>query len=306
MASLVNDLIEAGIHFGQHRSNWNPKMGPYIYGVRNKIHIIDIRETIKGLLLAKRFIQKTVADGQDVVFVGTKRQARISIEKYAIDCGMPYVIERWLGGTLTNFRTIRERLKRLVELETLVESGEIETYSKKMTSQLLREKRKITRNLQGIRNMAKLPGAIIAIDVKREINSLLEARTLGIPTICLIDTDGNPDMVDIPIPGNDDSMRSIEVIVRELVDAVRTGKTGRAGTEKTDAPEADEATPRRRSSRSQFRAREEAPSSPPAPPKAPPSPAPSVEVPGKPVESKKSDAPEVVASPVAGSGESPS
>jgi small subunit ribosomal protein S2 len=164
-ASLVKDLIEAGIHFGQRRSNWNPKMGPYIYGTRNKIHIIDIRQTIKGLLLAKRFIQKTVAEGKDVCIVGTKRQARSAVEKYAQDVQMPWVTERWLGGTLTNFRTIRERLKRLNELEQLVESGEIETYSKKMTSQLLREKRKITRNLDGIRSMNKLPGAIFAIDV---------------------------------------------------------------------------------------------------------------------------------------------
>ncbi len=255
--SLVKDLIEAGIHFGQRRSNWNPKMGPYIFGERNKIHIIDIRETIKGLLLAKRFVQTTVASGADVCFVGTKRQARASVEKYAIDVGMPYVIERWLGGTLTNFRTIRERLKRLEELETLVESGEIETYSKKMTSQLLREKRKITRNLQGIRNMSKLPGALLAVDVRREINCLREARSLGIPTICLIDTDGDPDLVDIPIPGNDDSMRSIEVVVREIASAIKAGRTGHPGDVVGAEADAVAAAPRRRSSRSQFRAREE-------------------------------------------------
>src|SRR5690606_22838669 len=127
MASLVKDLIEAGIHFGQRRSGWNPKMGPYIFGTRNKIHIIDIRETIKGLLLAKKFIASVVAEGKDVCLVGTKRQARAAIEKNAQDVGMPYVTERWLGGTLTNFRTIRERLKRLEELEHLETSGEIDT-----------------------------------------------------------------------------------------------------------------------------------------------------------------------------------
>jgi len=166
------------------------------------------------------------------------------------------VIERWLGGTLTNFRTIRERLKRLEELEQLVESGQIETYSKKMTSQLLREKRKITRNLQGIRNMTKLPGAVIAIDTRRELNALREARSLGIPTICLIDTDGDPDIVDIPIPGNDDSMRSIEVIVRELCDAVSRGKAGRSAAEKGEQDDSQDssATSRRRSQRSQYRA----------------------------------------------------
>ncbi len=252
--SLVKDLIDAGIHFGQRRSNWNPKMGLYIFGERNKIHIIDIRHTIKGLLLAKRFIQSAVAEGKDVCFVGTKRQARGAVEKYAQDVGMPYVIERWLGGTLTNFRTIRERLKRLEELEHLVDSGEIETYSKKMTSQLLREKRKITRNLQGIRNMGKLPGALVVVDVTRETNALREARGLGIPTICLIDTDGDPDMVDIPIPGNDDSMRSIEVIIRELCDAVTRGKAGRAATEKGAEEETSQGGSRRRSARSRFRA----------------------------------------------------
>ncbi|MHC5004480.1 MAG: 30S ribosomal protein S2 [Planctomycetota bacterium] len=252
LASIVNDLIEAGVHFGQRKSGWNPKMKPYIYGVRNKIHIIDIRETMKGLLLAKRFITKTVAGGKDVCFVGTKRQARGSIERYAGDVAMPYVTERWLGGTLTNFRTIRERLKRLEELERLVESKEIDTYSKKMASQLLREKRKITRNLQGIRTMTSLPGAIVAIDVNREVNALREARSLGIPTVCLTDTDGDPDLVDLPIPGNDDSMRSIDVIVRELAGAVHEGR----GTRQERAEGEDEpiTTTRRRSSRAQFRA----------------------------------------------------
>lgn len=256
MSSLVQDLIEAGIHFGQRRSNWNPKMNPFIFGVRNKIHIIDIRETIKGLLLAKKFVQRTVADGKDVCFIGTKRQARGTIEKYAGDVGMPYVTERWLGGTLTNFRTIRERLKRLEELENLIETGEMNNYSKKMESQLLREKRKIARNLEGIRNMHKLPGAMVVVDVNRELNALREARSLGIPTVCLIDTDGDPDMADIPIPGNDDSMRSIEVIVRELCEAVTQGKQGRTAAAEGDetAGEEQRGSTKRRSSRSQFRA----------------------------------------------------
>jgi small subunit ribosomal protein S2 len=266
MASLVNDLIDAGIHFGQHRSNWNPKMGPYIYGVRNKIHIIDIRETIKGLLLAKKFVTRIVSEGKDICLIGTKRQARGAIEHYSTEVGMPFVTERWLGGTLTNFRTIRERLKRLEELERLVEGGEIESYSKKMTSQLMREKRKITRNLQGIRTMTKLPGAMFVVDVTREVNALREARTLGIPTICLLDTDGDPDLVDIPIPGNDDSMRSIDVVVREICAAVNDGKSGRTsrGESRDEAPAAAGAAGtgekpsggRRRSSRSQFRADE--------------------------------------------------
>jgi small subunit ribosomal protein S2 len=232
-------------------------MKPYIWGQRNRIHIIDIRETVRGLLLAKKFITKTVASGRDIVFVGTKRQAKGSVEHYATEVGMPWVTERWLGGTLTNFRTIRERLKRLVELEKLVESGEIETYSKKMTSQLMREKRKITRNLQGIRNMNKLPGAVVVIDTCRETNALREARTLRIPTVALIDTDGNPGDCDIPVPGNDDSMRSIEVVMREFTAAVRDGLTARtAAAEGADDAEGTpaEEKPRKRSSRVAFAA----------------------------------------------------
>ncbi|MBT4768305.1 MAG: 30S ribosomal protein S2 [Phycisphaerae bacterium] len=254
--ALVKDLLDAGIHFGQRRSNWDPRMKPYIWGQRNRIHIIDIRQTVRGLLLAKKFITKTVAGGKDVVFVGTKRQAKGSVEELATDVGMPWVTERWLGGTLTNFRTIRERLKRLEELEKLVDSGEIETYSKKMTSQLMREKRKITRNLQGIREMNKLPGAVVVIDTKRETNALREARTLRIPTIALIDTDGNPGDCDIPVPGNDDSMRSIAVIMREFTAAVKDGIAARtAAAEGAEAAgEQDGEQPKRRSSRVKFAA----------------------------------------------------
>ena len=262
--SLVKDLIEAGIHYGQRCSNWNPKMKPYIFGLRNKIHVLDIRQTVRGLLLAKKFLQQTVAEGKDVCFVGTKRQARAAVEKYAKDVGMPWVTERWVGGTLTNSRTIRERLKRLVHLEQPEESGEIANYSKKMASQLLRERRKITRNLQGIRDMDKHPGCLVIIDVNREINALREARILGIPTIALIDTDGDPDLVDIPIPGNDDSMRSIDVIVRELCEAITLGKTGRTEQVETPVPETPSAADRRRSQRTMFRA-DEAPAPAPAP-----------------------------------------
>lgn len=278
MSNLVKDLIEAGIHFGQRRSNWNPKMAPYIFGLRNKIHVIDIRQSVRGLLLARKFITGVVAEGKDVCFVGTKRQARAAVEKYAKDVDMPYVIERWLGGTLTNYRTIRERLKRLEELERLVESGEIENYSKKMASQLLREQRKIHRNLQGIRNMDEHPGCLVIIDVNREVNALREARSLRIPSIALIDTDGDPDLVDIPIPGNDDSMRSIDVVVRELCNAVTEGKSGRGGAD-IEEPDEEAATQsgRRRSMRAMFRsddaaAKSAASAEPETPPEAPAAP----------------------------------
>lgn len=226
-SSLVKDLIEAGIHFGQRASNWNPKMQRFIYGKRNSIHIIDIKETIKGLLLAKKFIARTVADGKDVVFVGTKRQARDVLTQYVPTVGQHYVIERWLGGTLTNFRTIRARLKRLEELESIEQTDNFQSYSKKMESQLKREMAKIKRNLEGIRKMDKLPGCVVVIDTRREKNALMEAKKLGIPTICLVDTDGDPDMVDIAIPGNDDSMRAIDVIIRELCAAVAEGRQQR-------------------------------------------------------------------------------
>jgi small subunit ribosomal protein S2 len=177
---------------------------------------------------------------------------------------MPWVTERWLGGTLTNFRTIRERLKRLIELEQLVESGEIDSYSKKMTSQLMREKGKITRNLDGIRNMNKLPGAMVVIDANKETNALREAVALQIPTIALIDSDGDPKLVDIPIPGNDDSLRSIEVVIIDLMSAVNKGMQGRRAAEAEEQKKADDEAraaaeqeeKRQRSSRSAFKADE--------------------------------------------------
>lgn len=257
---LVQDLVEAGIHFGQRASGWNPKMAPFIYGKRNGIHIIDIKETIKGLLLAKKFIAKSVAEGKDVCFVGTKRQAKSVLETRVPDVQMHFVTERWLGGTLTNFRTIRSRLKRLEELESIDQNAEAFTkYSKKMESQLKRERKKIARNLDGIRKMEKLPGALVVIDVKRELTALKEARKLGIPTICLIDSDGDPDLADIPIPGNDDSMRSIDVVVRELCLAIAEGKQQREQAKTGEvaagaAPGASASDQPRRSRRAQFRA----------------------------------------------------
>jgi small subunit ribosomal protein S2 len=225
---FVKDLIDAGIHFGHRASRWNPKMKPYIYGRRNLIHIIDVRETLKGLLAAKRFLNRVVGGGKDVVFVGTKRQARSVIEDVSKRAGMPYVTERWLGGTLTNYRTIRSRLQRLEELESILQSPDVnKNFSKKMESSLKREYRKILRNLSGIRTMDKLPGALFVVDVKREHIAIKEARKLNIPVVALIDTDSDPDVVDIAIPGNDDAMRAIELILKEVGDAVVEGKAGR-------------------------------------------------------------------------------
>ena len=220
----VKDLIEAGVHFGHRASRWNPKMRPYIYGKRNLIHIIDLRETVRGLLRAYRYLAKVASQGSLVLFVGTKRQAREAIEREAQRCGMPYVSERWLGGTLTNFRTIRSRLQRLQELEDLEANGQIHTFSKKMISSLTRERKKIARNLQGIREMNRLPDALVVVDPRREHIAVKEAQRMGVATVALIDTDSDPDTVDLPIPGNDDSIRSIELILAKLADAVLEGR----------------------------------------------------------------------------------
>lgn len=198
-------------------------MKPYIFGKRNMIHIIDIKETLKGILRSKKFLSQLVAEGGDVLIVGTKRQARNAVETHARRCSMHYVSERWLGGTLTNFRTIRSRLARLEELEKLEETGELANYSKKMISTLSRERKKMKRNLEGIRKMTRLPKAMVIIDPGFEHIAVKEARKLEIPTVCLIDTEGDPDWADIPIPGNDDSMRGIEIVVRELADAILEG-----------------------------------------------------------------------------------
>ena len=223
---LVKQLIEAGVHFGHRASRWNPKMRPYIYARQNLIHIIDVRETIRGLLRAKKYLKQVATGGSLVLFVGTKRQAGETIEREAERCGMPYVSDRWLGGTLTNFRTIRNRLSRLEQLEKIRSGDELATYSKKMQSALTREYRKMFRNLNGMRTMNRLPECMVIIDPKKERNAIREAQKLGITTVALIDTDSDPDTVDLPIPGNDDSIRSIELIVQQLADAIIEGKGG--------------------------------------------------------------------------------
>jgi small subunit ribosomal protein S2 len=252
----VKDLIEAGVHFGHRASRWNPKMRPYIYGKRNLIHIIDLRETVRGLLRAYKYLSQTASRGSLVLLVGTKRQSKEAIEREAARCNMPYVSERWLGGTLTNYRTIRDRLKRLQELEAMwlpagenpakmdmpaymrnmlnesgkyelskaPESAAIRGYSKKMVATLNRELSKITRNLQGIREMNRLPEALVVVDPKREDIAVKEAQRMGVATVALIDTDSDPDTVDLPIPGNDDSIRSIELVLAKLADAMLEGR----------------------------------------------------------------------------------
>jgi small subunit ribosomal protein S2 len=221
---VVKDFLDAGIHYGHRTSRWNPRMRPYIYGRRNLIHIIDIKETVRGLLRAKRYLNKVASQGSLVLFVGTKKQASENIRDAAVACGMPYVDYRWLGGLFTNFRTIRSRLKRLEELDRIFESGEIDTYSKKRQSSLIRERRKMHRNLNGLRHMNRLPEAVVVVDPRKEHNCVHEARLVGIKVVSLLDTDCDPNDVDLPIPGNDDSIRSIQLVLQHLAAAITEGK----------------------------------------------------------------------------------
>jgi small subunit ribosomal protein S2 len=222
---LARKLINAGVHFGHGVSRWDPKMAPFIFAKRGNIHIIDVKKTLKGLLIAKKLLAEVVSSGKDVVFVGTKRQAQKAIESVAEKCGMHYVSQRWLGGMLTNFRTIRSRLQRLEQLEAMAEDGALDSESKKQASRLKREMRKIKANLQGVRNMSRLPGAVVIVDAKKEYLALREAKKLEIATIGLLDTDSDPDTVDVAIPANDDSIRAVDLLLNELADAVAIGKT---------------------------------------------------------------------------------
>ncbi|MCU0916549.1 MAG: 30S ribosomal protein S2 [Planctomycetes bacterium] len=222
---LARELINAGVHFGHGVSRWNPKMAPFIFAKRGNIHVIDVKETLKGILIAKKLLAEIVSNGGDVVFVGTKRQAQKAVEAAANRCGMHYVSERWLGGMLTNFRTVRSRLQRLEQLESMEQDGTMESESKKQASRFKREMRKIRTNLEGVRKMARLPGVIVVVDARKEYLALREARKLNIPTVGVLDTDSDPDTVDVAIPANDDSIRAIEIILSELADAVAIGKT---------------------------------------------------------------------------------
>jgi len=219
----VEQLIEAGVHFGCRVSRWNPKMAPYIHGRRNLIHIIDLRETLRGILRAQNVLYHMAAEGSTILWVGTKRQVKGVIQDAGQRAGMPIVTERWIGGTLTNFSVIRSRLKRLEELEKIEEQGSDSQYSKKMLSSLRRERRKIVRNLGGIREMTALPGAMVVIDPGREANAVREARKMGLVIIGLLDTDCDPDAVDIVIPGNDDALKSVRLLVDLLVRSVEEG-----------------------------------------------------------------------------------
>ncbi|MDR3212246.1 MAG: 30S ribosomal protein S2 [Planctomycetota bacterium] len=226
IASL-KELIEMGVHFGSAASRWNPKMRPYIFSKQNKIHIIDLRETLKSLIRSWHFLSQIVAQGKEVLFVGTKRQAADIIRQEATRAESYFVCNRWLGGTLTNMNTMRRRINRLQELEDLEKGGQIQEFSKKMISSLSREKKKIFRNFEGIRNMQDTPGALVIVDPATEHIAVAEANKLGIPLVGIVDTDDDPTMLDFVIPGNDDAYCAIHYLVSKLADAVCEGRKNR-------------------------------------------------------------------------------
>ena len=244
----MKQLLEAGVHFGHQTRRWNPKMRRFIWGERNGIYIVDLQQTLERIDTAYRFVRSTVADGGTVLFVGTKKQAREPIQNQANRCGMPYVNYRWLGGMLTNFQTVHARVSKLREMERQVASGETEQMIKKEGLKIKREVVKLDRNLGGIRNLEKLPSAVFIIDTKQEHIAVTEANRLGIPVVAVVDTNCDPDIIQYVIPGNDDAIRSANLMARVIADAVDEGrhlaqkKGARAGT-KSEAVAAEAATP---------------------------------------------------------------
>jgi small subunit ribosomal protein S2 len=220
----MKELLEAGVHFGHQTRRWNPKMSPYIYGERNGIHIVDLRQTVSQIAGALEWVKNMVAEGGTVLFVGTKKQAQSAIAEHAARSGMPYVNYRWLGGMLTNFTTIQKRVSYMRELRRLEESGEIRARPKKERLKLRRELEKLEANMGGIAEMNRLPDAVFVIDVISEETAVREADRLGIPIVALVDTNSDPDPVDFIIPGNDDAIRAADLIAGALADAVIEGR----------------------------------------------------------------------------------
>jgi len=222
----MKQLLEAGVHFGHQTRRWNPKMAPYIFTERNGIYIIDLQKTVKKIDEAYTFIKDVVQEGKSILFVGTKKQAQESVREEAERCGMFYVNERWLGGMLTNFATIRKRVDRLCELEHMEESGHFDLLPKKEVTKLKAEKEKLLRFLRGIKDMKELPGALFIVDSRKERIAVLEARKLGIPTVGIVDTNCDPDEIDYVIPGNDDAIRAVRLLTSKMADAVLEAKQG--------------------------------------------------------------------------------
>ncbi len=242
MANVVSmkQLLEAGVHFGHQTRRWNPKMAEYIFTERNGIYIIDLQKTVKKLDEAYNFVRDTVQEGGSIIFVGTKKQAADSIREEAERCDMPYVNSRWLGGMLTNFKTIRSRVARLTQLETMRDDGTFDMLPKKEAAGLQREIEKLEKYLGGVRNMQKVPQAVFIVDPHKERIAVAEAIKLGIPIVAIVDTNCDPDEIDYIIPGNDDAIRAVKLIAGAMADAVIEGRDGSDVGEDSDAEEAKE------------------------------------------------------------------
>ena len=235
----MKQLLEAGVHFGHQTRRWNPKMKEYIFTERNGIYIIDLQKTVKKIEEAYNFVRSVAENNQSVLFVGTKKQAQESIESEAKRCDMYYVNQRWLGGMLTNFKTIQGRIARLRQIEAMEANGDFELLPKKEVIQLRGEQEKLIKNLGGIKEMKKLPSALFVVDPRKEHIAIAEARTLKIPIVAIIDTNCDPDEIDYPIPGNDDAIRAVKLITAKIADAVIEGRQGEQMTD-VEAPASEE------------------------------------------------------------------
>ena len=237
----MKQLLEAGVHFGHQTRRWNPKMKEYIFTERNGIYIIDLQKTVKKIDEAYYFVRDLAMDGKSILFVGTKKQAQESIEQEAKRCEMFYVNQRWLGGMLTNFKTIQGRIAQLRKIEKMEADGDFAFLPKKEVIKLKAEQEKLEKNLGGIKDMKKLPGALFVVDPRKEHIAILEAQTLGIPVVAIVDTNCDPDEADYPIPGNDDAIRAVKLIASKMADAVLEGKQGeQMADEEAPAAEAED------------------------------------------------------------------
>ncbi len=265
----MQELLEAGVHFGHQTRRWNPKMRRFIFAERSGIYLIDLQKTLRQLKKAQELMREVVMRGDNVLFVCTKRQLNEIVKAEAQRCGAYWVVERWLGGTLTNFQTIKKQIQRLKELEQGQEEGTFEFFTKKEQLQLDRERLKLNRNLEGIKSMGRLPGAIFVVDAKKERIGIAEANKLGIPVVAIVDTNADPDLITVPIPGNDDAIRSVSLITSALVDVVTearsqvpirdtTTEAEAYSTYSTDMAEANEEETRRRRPRRKRRPKPEA------------------------------------------------
>ena len=225
----MKQLLEAGVHFGHQTRRWNPKMAPYIFTERNGIYIIDLQKTVKKVDEAYDFLRSVAEEGKSILFVGTKKQAQEAVKEEALKSGMFYVNERWLGGMMTNFATIRKSINRLKELEAMEEDGTFEVLSKKEVLALKREQEKLEKSLGGIKDMEELPGALFIVDPRKERIAVAEAKKLNIPIVAIVDTNCDPDEIDYVIPGNDDAIRAVKLLTSHMADAVIEGRQGEAG-----------------------------------------------------------------------------